>query len=75
MSYTDELFISLVASGPTTKITFSGNGDTLERWVIDDVSVVASASATPEPATLGELWAALSVFAVFSLRSRARRNK
>ena len=71
-SYTDELFTDLVASGATTKFSFSGNGDTLERWVIDDVSVVAS---VPEPATAGELTAILPLAGWLWLRSRSRRKK
>jgi hypothetical protein len=75
MSYTHEVFTNLVATGTTTKISFSGNGDLLERWVIDDVNVAASAAPTPEPATIGELSAVLPLFGAFWLRSRARRNQ
>lgn len=42
MSYTHKVFTNLVATGTTTTISFSGNGDTLERWVIDDVNVAKS---------------------------------
>jgi len=72
LSYTNEVFINLVATGTTTTISFSGNGNTLARWIIDDVSV--STSAVPEPATIGQLSAGFAIFGGLWLRLRSRGN-
>jgi hypothetical protein len=69
LSYTHESF-NVTATGPSTLVSFSGQGSNAHQWVLDDVNVTANSTA-PEPGSIALVMVGSVMIALRFLRRTA----